>query len=107
MSESEALFNVLRQSGDAACVAAIEQAVRDAPDQALCRINALDFAAKHALDEERTLSLIHICPGNAGDGVTLGVGKFRDPIRVGLCRIVDQTQPAELQACLLYTSRCV
>ena len=46
-------------------------------------------------------------PGNAGDGVTLGVGKFRDPIRVGLCRIVDQTQPAELQAIADLTEQTV
>jgi class 3 adenylate cyclase len=56
VSESEALFGVLRQSADATCVAAIEAAVRDAPDHALCRINALDFAAKHSLDEERTIA---------------------------------------------------
>ena len=31
MSESEALFGVLRQSADAGCVAAIEQLVREAP----------------------------------------------------------------------------
>ncbi len=56
MSDTEALYNVLRQSADAGCVAAIEQAVRDAPDRDLCRINALDFAKKHGLDEERTIA---------------------------------------------------
>ena len=44
MSETEALFSVLRQSADADCAAAIERAVREAPDRDLCRINALDFA---------------------------------------------------------------
>ena len=80
MSESEALFNVLRQSADTDSVAAIERAVRDAPDRELCRINALDFAARNGLDEERTLAaFLHaarlglyelswnvICPGCGG-----------------------------------------
>jgi class 3 adenylate cyclase len=80
VSETEALFNVLRQAADADCVAAIEGAVKDAPDRELCRINALDFAKKHGLDEERTLAAyLHaarlglyelswnvICPGCGG-----------------------------------------
>ncbi len=80
MSETEALFNVLRQSADADCVAAIERTVRDAPDRELCRINALSFAANHSLDEERTLAaFLHaarlglfelswnvVCPGCGG-----------------------------------------
>ena len=56
MSDSEALFNVLRQSADTDCVAAIERAVRDATDRELCRINVLDFAGKHGLDEERAIA---------------------------------------------------
>src|ERR1700736_4148494 len=60
MSEVEALFAVLRQSADPAVVAAIERLVRDAPDHALNRINALDFAAKEGLDEERLIAaLLH------------------------------------------------
>jgi len=80
VSESEALFNVLRQSADTDSVAAIERAVRDAPDRELCRINVLDFAARNGLDEERTLAaFLHaarlglyelswnvICPGCGG-----------------------------------------
>jgi len=80
VSESEALFNVLRQSADPDCVAAIEHAVRDAPDRELCRVNVLDFAAKHGLDEERALAaFLHaarlglfelswnvLCPGCGG-----------------------------------------
>jgi class 3 adenylate cyclase len=71
---------VLRQSADADSVAAIEQAVRDAPDRELCRINTLDFAAKHRLNEERALAaFLHasrlglfelswnvLCPGCGG-----------------------------------------
>ncbi|MGA7791349.1 MAG: DUF5939 domain-containing protein, partial [Xanthobacteraceae bacterium] len=52
MSDIEALFKVLRQSADTDCVAAIEHAVADAPDRDLCRINALDFTAKHNLEAE-------------------------------------------------------
>jgi len=80
VSETEALFNVLRQSADADCVAAIERAVREAPDRELCRINTLDFAAKNRLDEEPALAaLLHaarlglfelswnvLCPGCGG-----------------------------------------
>ena len=80
MSEIEALFSVLRQSADADFVAAIERAVRDAPDRELCRINVLDFAAKHGLNEESALAaFLHasrlglfelswnvLCPGCGG-----------------------------------------
>jgi class 3 adenylate cyclase len=80
VSESEALFNVLRQSADADCVAAIERSVREAPDRALCRVNVLAFAAQHHLDEERTIAaFLHaaklgvfellwnvLCPGCGG-----------------------------------------
>ncbi len=80
MSETEALFSVLRQSGDARPVAAIERAVREAPDRDLCRINVFAFAAKHGLDEERTIAaFLHaarlglfelswnvLCPGCGG-----------------------------------------
>jgi class 3 adenylate cyclase len=80
MSESEALLSVLRQSADADCVAAIERAVRSAPDRDLCRVNVLDFAKRHGLDEERTVAaFLHaarlglfelswnvLCPGCGG-----------------------------------------
>jgi class 3 adenylate cyclase len=80
MSETEALFSVLRQSSDPACVSAIEEAVRDAPDRDLCRVNPLAFAAKRGLDEERVIAaFLHasrlgifelswnvLCPGCGG-----------------------------------------
>jgi hypothetical protein len=56
VSETEALFDVLRQSADAGCAAAIEDAVANAPDHDLCRVNALAFAGKNKLDEERTIA---------------------------------------------------
>jgi class 3 adenylate cyclase len=80
VSETEALFGVLRQAADAGCVAAIERAVREAPDRDLCRINVLDFAAKNGLEEERAIAaFLHgarlglfelswnvLCPGCGG-----------------------------------------
>src|SRR6516225_7757527 len=57
MSEANALFPVLRQSADADAVTALERLVRDAPDHRLTRINALDFAKRENLDEERTIAM--------------------------------------------------
>jgi class 3 adenylate cyclase len=99
--DSESLFALLRQSADADCAAAIEGVVRDAPDRDLCRINALDFAAKHSLDEERAVAaFLHasrvglfeltwnvICPGCGGvldAGATLKTVN-RDEYDCGLC----------------------
>src|SRR5882724_2480077 len=56
MSEAPALFSVLRQSADAGCVAVIERLVADAPDHHLSRINALAFARRHGLDEEKAIA---------------------------------------------------
>jgi class 3 adenylate cyclase len=56
VSETEALFGILRQSSDAGCAAAIESAVANAPDHELCRVNALAFAIKNKLDEERAIA---------------------------------------------------
>jgi class 3 adenylate cyclase len=80
VSESEILFTALRQSADADAVSAIEQWVREAPDRKLSRINALDFAEKTGLDEERAIAaFLHaarlglfelswnvLCPGCGG-----------------------------------------
>ena len=58
MSEARAqsLFSIVRQSADAEAVAAIEALVRNAPDHELCRINALAFATKRGLNEERVIA---------------------------------------------------
>jgi class 3 adenylate cyclase len=80
MSEAQALFDTLRNSADQTVVAAIESVVRNGTDRQLCRINALSFAAKHGLDEEKTISgFLHaarlglfelswnvLCPGCGG-----------------------------------------
>jgi class 3 adenylate cyclase len=56
MSESESLFTALRQAADAEVVGAIERLVHEAPDRALSRINALDFARAEKLDEEPVIA---------------------------------------------------
>src|SRR5215831_11171826 len=56
MGEADTLFVAWRQSADADAVAAIERLVREGPDRALNRINALHFAAKTGLDEERVIA---------------------------------------------------
>jgi class 3 adenylate cyclase len=101
MSETEALFGVLRQSAAPDCVAAIERLVREGVDRDLCRINALAFAAKNGLDEERCIAaFLHasrlglfelswnvLCPGCGGvldAGATLK-NVNRDEYDCGLC----------------------
>ena len=80
MRELENPFSVLRQSADPDALAALEQLVRDGPDRALSRINALDFAARFNLREEAAIAvLLHasraglfdmswnvLCPGCGG-----------------------------------------
>src|SRR6478735_4502282 len=60
MSETETLFAALRQSADTDVVDMLERMVRDAPDHALNRMNALDLAAKAEVGEERVIAaLLH------------------------------------------------
>lgn len=80
MSESDALFAVLRRSADENATAALETLIRAAPEHALARINALDFAARAGLREEEAIAvLLHaarvgildmswnvLCPGCGG-----------------------------------------
>ncbi|MEW6639686.1 MAG: adenylate/guanylate cyclase domain-containing protein [Pseudomonadota bacterium] len=80
MTETKALFDVLRQTADARSVDAIERAVRDGSDRDLCRINALEFAQKQNLDVEHVIAaFLHasrmglfdlswnmLCPGCGG-----------------------------------------
>lgn len=80
MSEAATLFAALRQSADADVASAIEQLVQQAPDRWLCRVNALAFAARAGLDEERVIAaFLHaarlglfelswnvLCPGCGG-----------------------------------------
>src|SRR5438045_3254732 len=80
MTEADTLFAALRHSADAEVVSAIEALVRDGPDNRLNRINALAFAHKTGLNEERVIAaFLHaarlglfemswnvLCPGCGG-----------------------------------------
>ena len=87
-SETEALFAILRRSAAPAAASAIASLVREGNDRDLCRVNALDFAARQGLDEEEAIAgLLHatqvglfeqawnvLCPGCGGvldSGATL------------------------------------
>jgi class 3 adenylate cyclase len=106
MSETEALYGVLRQSSDPDCVSAIENLVRDGLDRDLCRVNPIAFAAKRGLDEERTIAaFLHasrlglfelswniLCPGCGGvlDANATLKSVDRDQYECGLCNFAYQ-----------------
>ena len=54
--ETEALFAALRKSAEPEPVSAIENLLENAPDNQLCRINALAFAAEHKFNEEAVIA---------------------------------------------------
>ena len=58
MSEADTLFAALRQSTGDDIVALLERMVRDAPDHALNKINALDLAAKEGVGEDRVIAAL-------------------------------------------------
>ena len=58
MSETETLFAALRQSADQDVVDMLERMVRDAPDHALNKMNALDLAAKGGVGEEQVIAAL-------------------------------------------------
>ena len=80
MTDTEPLFDSLRNSADPKVVAAIEDLIAKGSDRELCRVNVLDFAKKRALDEEKTIGgFLHaarlglfdltwnvLCPGCGG-----------------------------------------
>ena len=79
-SETEALINILRQSASLRAASSIETLLKEGSDRDLCRINALDFAAKRGLEEEDAIAaFLHatqlgifelawnvLCPGCGG-----------------------------------------
>jgi class 3 adenylate cyclase len=86
--ETSALFDALRQAAKLKPVSEIEKLVENGRDSALCRINALAFAAKHNLNDEDVIgAFLHgarlgifdvswniLCPGCGGvldSGATL------------------------------------
>jgi len=80
MSDTEPLFDTLRNLADQDVVAAIEAVIRNGTDRQLCRINILIFAAEHGLNEQKTIDgFLHaarlglfeltwniLCPGCGG-----------------------------------------
>src|SRR6202521_2560930 len=58
MSEAETLFAALRQSTGDDVVNMLERMVRDAPDHALNKMNALDLAAKEGVGEESVIAAL-------------------------------------------------
>src|SRR6202521_6045815 len=58
MSEAETLFAALRQSTGDDVVDMLERMVRDAPDHALNKMNALDLAARDGLGEEQVIAAL-------------------------------------------------
>ena len=66
MSEAVTLFAAVRQSTGDDLVTMLERMVRDAPDHALNKMNALDLAAKEDVDEERVIAALL-------NGVGLGI----------------------------------
>src|ERR1700716_3264899 len=58
MNEVETLFVATRQWADGENVDRLERMVREAPDHALNKINALDFARREGVDEERVIAAL-------------------------------------------------
>jgi len=101
MSETEALFGILRQSADPAVVTALQQLVENGADHELCRVNVLEFAAKHGFDEEAVIAaFLHaarigifelswnvLCPGCGGvlDATATLKTVTRDEYHCALC----------------------
>jgi class 3 adenylate cyclase len=80
MSETQALFSVLKQTADPDVVDAIQNLVEKGEDRDLNRVNLLDFSKRTGLDEEKVISgFLHasrlglfdlgwnvLCPGCGG-----------------------------------------
>ena len=80
MSDIQAQFSVLKQTADPKAVDEIARLIEDGEDHELHRINVLDFARQHGVDEERAISaFLHaarlglfdlgwnvLCPGCGG-----------------------------------------
>ena len=52
MSDIQAQFSVLKQTADAKVVDEIARLISDGEDHELNRVNVLDFATQHGVDEE-------------------------------------------------------
>ena len=95
MSDIQAQFSVLKQTADAKVVDAIARLIEDGEDHELNRVNVLDFARQHGLDEEYAISaFLHsarlglfdlgwnvLCPGCGGVlGAQIGRASCRERV---------------------------
>jgi class 3 adenylate cyclase len=101
MSEIQAQISVLKQTAEPAVADAIARLIDEGEDHELNRINALDFAARTGLDEERVISgFLHasrlglfdltwnvLCPGCGGvlDAHSTLKSLRHDDYHCGLC----------------------
>ena len=101
MSDIQAQISVLKQTADPAVAGAILRLINDGEDHELNRINALDFAGRTGLDEERVISgFLHasrlglfdltwnvLCPGCGGvlDAHSTLKSLRHDDYHCGLC----------------------
>src|SRR6202022_3805472 len=101
MSDIQAQISVLKQTADPAVADAILRLINDGEDHELNRINALDFAGRTGLDEERVISaFLHasrlglfdltwnvLCPGCGGvlDAHATLKSLRHDDYHCGLC----------------------
>ena len=101
MTETGALYAVLRQTTDPQVAEAIERLIDKGSDRELNRINLLDFSARTGLDEERVISgFLHasrlglfdltwnvLCPGCSGvlDAHSTLKSLRHDDYHCGLC----------------------
>jgi class 3 adenylate cyclase len=101
MTDAQAQFSVLKQTVDPRVADAIAQLIESGEDHELNRINALDFASRTGLDEERVISgFLHasrlglfdltwnvLCPGCGGvlDAHSTLKSLRHDDYHCGLC----------------------
>jgi class 3 adenylate cyclase len=101
MSDIETQFSALRQASDPAVAEAIERLIAEGEDHQLNRVNVLDFAATHGVNEERAISgFLHasrlglfdltwnvLCPGCSGvlDAHSTLKSLRHDDYQCGLC----------------------
>lgn len=101
MSDLQAQYSTLRQASDPAVAEAIERLIAEGEDHQLNRVNVLDFAATHGVNEERAISgFLHasrlglfdltwnvLCPGCSGvlDAHSTLKSLRHDDYQCGLC----------------------
>ncbi len=117
MSETQALFSVLKQTADSDVVDAIQHLVEKGEDRDLNRVNVLDFSRKTGLDEEKVISgFLHasrlgifdlgwnvLCPGCSGvlDAHATLKSLRHDDYNCALCAAGYEASVDDLYAALL------